>query len=119
MAEARHERPEDEDARAHLLHELVGGLGADARARRDVDLGRRDLHVSPQKPEEGSGRIDVAQRRHIAQPARTVREERGAQDGKRCVLRATDLNGAPERPPGADADCVHLPGLPEFRLPAK
>ena len=120
VAESRHERAKYEDARAHLLDELVRRFGPNARARGDLDHRRGNLHVATEKPQQGRGRIDVAETRDVAQPTGAVREERRAQDGKRSVLGSADLNGAAKRPARADPDGVHAPRfLPEFSATAK
>ncbi len=119
VTEPRHERSEDEHARAHLLHELVRRLRTDARARLDVDHRSGDLHVASEEPQERRRRVDVAQGGHVPEATRAVGQERRAEDGERRVLGAADLHGAAEGAPGADADCVHPSGLPEFRPPAK
>ena len=87
----RDERPEDQHARAHLLHELVRCLRADLAARRlERDLGRRDVHLATEEAEQRRGRRDVPQIGNIPQAARAVGQERGAQDRERGVLRAAD-----------------------------
>ena len=96
-AEARDERAEHQHARAHLLHELVGRLGAHVGAGGDVDLGRVDRHVAAEEAQQRRGGVDVAQRRHVAQLARAVGEQRGAEDGQGGVLRAADADRAAQR----------------------
>ncbi len=110
-AEARDERPEHENARAHLLHQLVGRLRTDARPRRHVDDGRRHGHVAAEKAQERCGRLDVAERRHVPQPARAVGKECGAEDGQSRVLRAADPHRAAQRPAAPDENGVHVTWL--------
>ena len=98
--EARDERAEHEDAGAHLLHELVGGLGPHACRRRPTSTsGAATFTSRPRKRRSAAVVVDVAQRGDVAQAARAVGEERGAEDGERGVLRAADADRAAERPP--------------------
>ena len=98
-AEARDERAEHEHARAHLLHELVGRLGPHARSRpRRRTSGASTVTSRPRKRSSAAVVSMSRSAGHVAEAARAVGEERGAEDGERGVLRAADADGAAERP---------------------
>ena len=70
--ETREERTEHEDARAHLLHELVRSFGSDVASRGDRHLRRVHLDAASEKTEKRGGRVDVAQFGNVAEKARAV-----------------------------------------------
>jgi hypothetical protein len=110
-AVAGEQRAEHEDARAHLLDELVGGLGP------GVAGGLADAHEGAStwtsRPRKRRSAAVVSMSRSLG----TLRSrlspsesKRRAEDRERCVLGAAHRDGAVEPLSPADADSVH--GLP-------
>ena len=107
LTEARQERPQHQDGRAHRLDQLIGRLGAD----QTVGLQRQTLLVTlglhPQQLQQPDGGGDVLQLRHVGQFHRIRRQQAGAQDGQRRILGAGGLNLAHQGQPPQDFQLVH------------
>ena len=114
LAEARQQRAQHEDRRAHRLHQVVGGFGVIQRAGIDhhlvgpigAALGGR-AHAAQQLQRGGH----VLQLRHVGQRHRISRQQRGAQLGQRSVLGAGNGDLALEGAAAADEEFVHGCGL--------
>ena len=106
---ARQQRAQRQHRRAHGLDQLVRCLGRDGqggvKAHAAALAMRVDLHAHVlQQLAHGA---HVVQARHVDEPDRLGREQRGAHLGQRRVLGAGDGDLAPKRPAAADQQFVH------------
>ena len=114
-APAGDERSQDEHARAHRLHELVGRLGRGGG--RDADDGYVPVlasHLAPHVREQAAHRPDVGEVGHVADPVFALREQGRCERRQRRILRARDFDGATEGHATFDDDLVH-PTFPTGR----
>jgi hypothetical protein len=111
-AVAGEERPEDEDAGAHLPHELVRRLGHDLpTGGLDPHLGDVHRDAAPERPQELARRLNVPEAGDVAQAAFAVGKQCGAEDRQGRILGTADPNRASELTRAAHANRVHGPGL--------
>ncbi|MNT30693.1 hypothetical protein D3C72_1665010 [compost metagenome] len=108
LAEARHQRPQHEDRRAHGLHQLVRGLG-----RIDVGGGQRGrgaVNVGPgaHLAQQLEHRARVLQVRHVVDGDGIGGQQAGAQDRQRRILGARNPDLALERAVALDLEFVHV-----------
>ena len=102
-AEARQQRTQHQNRRAHGLHQLIrreillDGRGIDFDAHLFVD-GHRNAHA-PQQLDHGG---DVLQMRHVRHRHRTVGQQAAGQNRQRGVLGARDADLALERDAAVD-----------------
>jgi hypothetical protein len=108
LAEARHQRAQDQDRGAHGLDQVVGRDVAPRRPRIDQDahaLVHHQLHAHLAQQFHRGG--DVVQVRHVADLDRLVGQQRGGQDRQHGILGAGDPDLAIERLAAADHDLGH------------
>ena len=85
-------------SRASASRARTGPRAARSEPAATSTSGAATCDVAAEEAQERGGGVDVAQRGDVPQAARAVRQERGAEDGERGVLRAADADGAAERP---------------------
>jgi hypothetical protein len=110
LAEAREQRAEHEDRRAHGLHQIVRCLGRADRAgveRNGVGLRLAALGLGAHVAQQLERGAHVLQARHVSQRDRIGRQQRGAEFGQRGVLGAGDDDFAFEPAAAADEEFVH------------
>ncbi len=106
-AEAREERAQHEHRGPHLLHQLVGRLGA--AHRRAANLHHRGLDggLGAHEAQEGPHRLDIAQPRNIPKRTRPLREQGGREDGQGRVFRARNPDRSVQGQGPLDDQVVH------------
>ena len=108
LAEARDQRAEHQDRRAHRLDQIVRREIALRRARIDVDLHALVEHqLHAHLAEQLHRRGDVVQVRHVADRHRLVGEQARRQDRQHRVLGAGNPDVAVERFAAVDHDLCH------------
>ncbi len=108
LAEARQQRPEHQDRRAHGLHQLVGRdvFGDAARIHHHaLLLAQRHLHAHARQQLDHRG--DVLQVRHVAHLDRFIGQQGGGEDGQRRVLRAGNAYFPGESRSAGNLQLVH------------
>ncbi|MCY1537361.1 hypothetical protein D9M68_728520 [compost metagenome] len=108
LAEARHQRPQHQDRRAHGLDQLVRRLervdvGAVERDRGAILFGAH-AHQA-QQLERGAHVLQVG---HVIQRDGIGREQACAQDRQRGILGARNADFAPQRTVALDLEFVHV-----------
>jgi hypothetical protein len=110
LAEARQQRAQHQDRRAHRLHQFVRRLGRRERRRVDlhlVGLRGRAFAAGTHVAQQLQRRADVLQPRHVGQGHRGLAQQRRAQPRQRGVLGARDHHLALEAAAAANQQFVH------------
>ena len=97
LAAACQQRPHDEEGRAHLAHEVIGGLAAADHAAVHMQLMFRGIEVrlDPQEVQHLRDGMHILQCRHLIQQARSILpQKRCGDNGQHRILCPADLDAA-------------------------
>lgn len=126
LARAREQRPQHQDRRAHLAHDVIGRDrgGHPARAQRHHPaeiLGPRalDHRRHAELVEQMAEAVDISETRQVAQRQRLVGQQRARQQRQRAVLGSGNGDTARERLAAANDDLVHRRCLAAARAGAR
>jgi len=98
IVQARQQRPQEANRRAHLAHQLVGRNAERCPARTSTTpsvLSPRDLHAQP--AQDVAHELDVAEIRHTTDGTRFAREQGRGDNWQGGVFGAADLYGSAKR----------------------